>query len=231
LDKTDDGGKWATSPLLRGHSSPYSFLPWLQASTNNGTQHVDELLKRAAQFPNWNTRPIANFALSASGVVALADLSTIAQRTAIVGGSSWLDAFALAPGLHYQQAADMLAEDSKAGNAHQTYSAVELSQGKTSTYNITNPATLRYLQRVGRTGEMVTIDVGMMPKRQYFGRWGSRKGRIGVGQRASIWQDHGEDLGWLSHALYLAAPVLTIIAFLFMILLQDCEYLLLPSPL
>jgi hypothetical protein len=183
------------------------------------------LLKRAAEFPNWNTRPIPNFALSASGVVALADLSTIAQRTAIVGGSSWLDAFALAPGLHYQQAADMLSDDTRYGGgaAHQTYSAVELSQGKTATYNITNPATLRYLQRVGRAGEMVTIDVGMMPKRRFFGRF-SKRGRIGVGQRANIWQDHGEDLGWVSHVLYLMAPVLTVTAFVFMILLRDCGF-------
>lgn len=159
--------------------------------------------------------PIPNFTLSAGGLIALADLGTIAQRTAIVGGSSWLDSLLLAPGLHYQQAADALA-----GSAH-SYTAVEQMQGKSSTYNITNPATMRYLQRVGREDQMVTIDVGMMPQRRYFR--GSRRDRGGLGQRSTIWRDSGSDLGWLSHVLYLASPVLTITAMTFMILLQECK--------
>ncbi|OTA77507.1 hypothetical protein M434DRAFT_87614, partial [Hypoxylon sp. CO27-5] len=163
-------------------------------------------------FPNWSQTPIPGLELSASGLLALADLGTIANRTRIVGGSSWLDALLLAPGLHYQQAADALTGHTE------SYSAVELYEGQqTSTYNIANPATRHYLERVGLAGRRVTVDVGMMPERNYY--FGSR--RQGPGQRATIWKDQGADLGWVSHVLYLASPVLTIAAFVFMILLRE----------
>ncbi|KAI1106038.1 hypothetical protein F4804DRAFT_330782 [Jackrogersella minutella] len=172
---------------------------------------METILKRGASFPNWSQYPIPHFELSASGLLALADLGTVAQRTRIVGGSSWLDALLLAPGLHYQQAADALH-----GNTD-SYSAVEMYEGRSSAYNITNTATRRYLERVGMAGQRVTVDVGMMPERNYYfsGR------RQGPGQRATIWRDQGADLGWVSHVLYLASPVLTIASFIFMILLRE----------
>ncbi|KAK8071011.1 hypothetical protein PG997_011214 [Apiospora hydei] len=192
---------------------------------------AEELLKRAAaSFPNWTNTPIPRFSVSAGGVIALADLSTIAQRTAIAGGSSWLDALLLAPGLHYQQAADALAnsgssgmDNSTGGGSSPSYSAIEqLREGKTSTYNITNPATVRYLQRMAaaaqRDGYPVMVDVGTLPERRY---WSGGRGRRSVGQRANIWKDQPADLGWVSHLLYLASPILTIAAFVFMILLQE----------
>ncbi|KAK7946669.1 uncharacterized protein PG986_010990 [Apiospora aurea] len=192
---------------------------------------AEELLKRAAaSFPNWTNTPIPRFSVSAGGVIALADLSTIAQRTAIAGGSSWLDALLLAPGLHYQQAADALAnsgssgmDNSTGGGPSPSYSAIEqLREGKTSTYNITNPATVRYLQRMAvaaqRDGYPVMVDVGTLPERRY---WSGGRGRRSVGQRANIWKDQPADLGWVSHLLYLASPILTIAAFVFMILLQE----------
>ncbi|KAK6839732.1 hypothetical protein PG995_007009 [Apiospora arundinis] len=191
---------------------------------------AEELLKRAAaSFPNWTNTPIPHFSVSAGGVIALADLSTIAQRTAIAGGSSWLDAFLLAPGLHYQQAADALANSGSSGmdsggpGASPSYAAIErLKEGKTSTYNITNPATVRYLQRVAaaaqRDGYPVMVDVGTLPERRY---WSTGRGRRSVGQRANIWKDQPADLGWISHLLYLASPILTVAAFIFMILLQE----------
>ncbi|KAK7974055.1 hypothetical protein PG989_015903 [Apiospora arundinis] len=191
---------------------------------------AEELLKRAAaSFPNWTNTPIPHFSVSAGGVIALADLSTIAQRTAIAGGSSWLDALLLAPGLHYQQAADALANSGSSGmdsggpGASPSYAAIErLKEGKTSTYNITNPATVRYLQRVAaaaqRDGYPVMVDVGTLPERRY---WSTGRGRRSVGQRANIWKDQPADLGWISHLLYLASPILTVAAFIFMILLQE----------
>ncbi|KAI0883692.1 uncharacterized protein GGS22DRAFT_165838 [Annulohypoxylon maeteangense] len=172
---------------------------------------METILKRGASFPNWSQYPIPHFELSASGLLALADLGTIANRTKIVGGSSWLDALLLAPGLHYQQAADALNGNSE------SYSAVELYEGRTSSYNITNTATRQYLERVGLAGQKVTVDVGMMPKQNYY--FGGR--RQSPGQRATIWRDQGADLGWVSHVLYLASPVLTIAAFVFMILLRE----------
>ncbi|KAK8073729.1 hypothetical protein PG994_004628 [Apiospora phragmitis] len=195
---------------------------------------AEELLKRAAaSFPNWTRTPIPGFNVSAGGVIALADLSTIAQRTAIAGGSSWLDALLLAPGLHYQQAADALANGGSSGmdntggagpGGSPSYAAIEqLREGKTSTYNITNPATVRYLQRLAATaqrdGYPVMVDVGTLPERRYY--WASGRGRRSVGQRANIWKDQPADLGWVSHLLYLASPILTIAAFVFMILLQE----------
>lgn len=172
---------------------------------------METILKRTAKFPNWSQTPIPGLELSASGLLALADLGTIANRTRLVGGSSWLDALLLAPGLHYQQAADALAGHSE------SYSAVELYEGQTSTYNVANAATRHYLERVGLAGQRVTVDVGMMPERNYY--FGGR--RQGSGQRATIWKDQGADLGWVSHVLYLASPVLTIAAFVFMILLRE----------
>ncbi|KAI0012079.1 hypothetical protein F4779DRAFT_126052 [Xylariaceae sp. FL0662B] len=171
---------------------------------------METLIKRAVSFPNWTQTPIPGFQLSSSGLIALADLGTIAQRTRLVGGSSWLDALLLAPGLHYQQAADAL--DGKLD-----YSAVELYEGKTSTYNITNTATLRYLKHVGEAGPKVIVDVGRTPDRNYFSRGGGKR----QSQRGTIWQDQGADLGWYSHVLYLASPVLTVAAFVFMILLRE----------
>ncbi|KAI1140816.1 hypothetical protein F5Y05DRAFT_288016 [Hypoxylon sp. FL0543] len=172
---------------------------------------MEAVLKRAAKFPNWSQTPIPGLELSASGLLALADLGTVANRTRIVGGSSWLDALLLAPGLHYQQAADAVAGHTE------SYSAVELYEDRTSTYKIANPATRHYLERVGLAGQRVTVDVGRMPDRDYY--FGGR--RQVPGQRATIWQDQGSDLGWVSHVLYLASPVLTITAFVFMILLRE----------
>jgi hypothetical protein len=97
---------------------------------------------------------------------------------------------------------------------------VELYHGKLSSYNITNPATKRYLQRVGRQGQTVTVDVGMDRERNYLGLGRQRQRH---GQRGTIWKDSGSDLGRLSHILYLASPVLTITSIIFLILLQECK--------
>ncbi|KAI1779269.1 hypothetical protein F4818DRAFT_244582 [Hypoxylon cercidicola] len=175
---------------------------------------METLLKRS--FPHWSQTPIPNVQLSASGLLALADLGTIANRTRIVGGSSWLDALLLAPGLHYQQAADAIGGGG--GGGGESYSATETYEGGSSTYNITNTATQHYLRRVGMGDRRVTVDVGMLPDRSY---WPRPRRQGGGGQRATIWADQGADLGWVSHVLYLASPVLTIAAFVFMILLQE----------
>ncbi|GAB0133149.1 Eukaryotic peptide chain release factor subunit 1 [Epichloe bromicola] len=68
-----------------------------------------ELFQQTKPFvSSWSSTPVPALSLSAAGLLALADLSTVAHRTIITGGSSWLDAFVLAPGLHYQQAAGAL---------------------------------------------------------------------------------------------------------------------------
>ncbi|KAI0143476.1 hypothetical protein GGR57DRAFT_518751 [Xylariaceae sp. FL1272] len=176
---------------------------------------MEHLAQRAARFPKWTQTPIPHFDISAAGLLALADLSTVAQRTRISGGASWLDALLLAPGLHYQQAADAVLDQNAS-----PCNAVELVDGKTSTYDIVNTATVQYLERVGKPGQRVVVDVGKMPQRNYFSPARNRK-RNSTGQRAVIWKDQEAGLGWLSQCLYLASPVFTIAAFVFMVLLRE----------
>ena len=57
-----------------------------------------------------DSRSFANFSLDSSGLVALADLSTIAQRAALTGGASFLDILLLCPGIHRQQTATELSK-------------------------------------------------------------------------------------------------------------------------
>ncbi|KAI1309659.1 hypothetical protein F5Y03DRAFT_383080 [Xylaria venustula] len=174
---------------------------------------MENLLSRARGFPNWTRTPIPNVDISAAGLLALADLSTVAQRTRI-SGASWLDALLLAPGLHYQQAADVVLNELPS-----PFNAVESVDGKTSTYNIANTATLQYLERVGRAGQRIVVDV--MPQHRYFPYGDDRCKRRGFGQRGVIWRDQEASIGWISQVLYLASPLLTITAFVFMVLLQE----------
>ncbi|KAK3495562.1 hypothetical protein B0T13DRAFT_512500 [Neurospora crassa] len=184
-------------------------------------------------FPQWTTYPIPGVSLSAGGLLALADLSTVAQRTAITGGSSWLDSLLLAPGLHYQQAADELAKWSAssatavvdAGSGTEPRPSITRGDGSEeskslapATFRINNAATLLYLQKIARPGQTVTLDVGTIPAiRQRL-----RIRRSESGFHATIWaEDDLPDLGWLSHVLYLISPVLTITAIVLVILFQD----------
>ncbi|KAI1154371.1 hypothetical protein F4825DRAFT_411872 [Nemania diffusa] len=178
-------------------------------------QVMEILFKRAAGFPKWTQTPIPGVDISAAGLLALADISTIAQRTRI-SGASWLDALLLAPGLHYQQAADAVLSELPS-----PYKAVESADGKTSTYNVANTATLQYLERVCRAGERVVVDVGAVPRRSYLPYNDGQRKRRSRGQRGVIWRDQEAGIGWLSQVLYLASPLLTITAFVFMVLLQE----------
>ncbi|KAJ3938519.1 uncharacterized protein N0V96_011246 [Colletotrichum fioriniae] len=123
-------------------------------------------------FPVLSKEPIPGLSLSAAGLVALADLQTIANRTALTGTSSWFDALVLAPGLHYQQAADSIAGTSGAVTA-QTSSAFgyggaaagggggggnggggifgmqALPGGRKKDVKVTNPGMLLFLSRLG----------------------------------------------------------------------------------
>lgn len=184
-----------------------------------GSAAWQTLFRREASFPNWTQTPIPNFSLSAAGLITLADLSTVSERTAIVGGSSWLDSLLLAPGLHYQQAADALGVD----DPSTTFSAVEQLQDQTARHSIVNLATVRYLRRVcssERQGGRIVVQVGPEPELPSRLGWKRRRRRRGQGR---AWDNGGLDLGLLSQALYLVAPLLTITALVFMILLQECQ--------
>ncbi|KAI0201711.1 hypothetical protein F4808DRAFT_423545 [Astrocystis sublimbata] len=175
---------------------------------------MENLLRRAPGFPNWSQTPIPGVDISAAGLLALADLSTVAQRTRI-SGASWLDALLLAPGLHYQQAADAVLSELPS-----PYNAVESVAGKTSSYAIANTATLHYLERVGRANQRVIVDVGTLPPRSYF-PYGDQRKQRSRGHRSMIWRDQEAGIGWVSQLLYLASPLLTAVAFVFMVLLRE----------
>lgn len=117
-------------------------------------------------FPILPKTPLPSLSLSAAGLVALADLQTIAHRTALTGTSSWWDSLVLAPGLHYQQAADgvagsdgsgISAETSRAfdgGNANSSsgkgvFGTEALPGGGFKNVRVTNPGMLLFLSRLG----------------------------------------------------------------------------------
>ncbi|KAK7743899.1 hypothetical protein SLS53_003921 [Cytospora paraplurivora] len=182
-------------------------------------------------LPGWTNNPIPNFSLSASGLIMLADLSTVAHRTALRGGSSWLDFLLLVPGLHYQQAADELAN----GGAT-VLQAVEVVHGDKDGdgapdvvyHTIVNRAVVSYIVRTAVEGKTVVLDVGEIPVRARAWRMGTRGTTYGRGGRVGLAKEGGgggvgdlPDLGWAAHLLYLASPVLTVIAATLIILLGD----------
>ena len=93
---------------------------------------------------------IGGIALDSAGLVALADLSTIKQRTALMGSGCIFDILLLAPGIHTQQ-------DATSVNGGELPQAGEMKTGYV--FRIENPATVNYLQRVGKTGHLVTVSV------------------------------------------------------------------------
>ncbi|UKZ81361.1 hypothetical protein TrVFT333_009133 [Trichoderma virens FT-333] len=186
----------------------------------------------------WTSTPIPDLSLSAGGLLALADLNTIAQRTAIAGGSSWLDAFVLAPGLHYQQAADLLTPEYGSGKL-----VLSTLEGGARRLVVTNVAMVKYLRRLwereGKYG-VVTLYVRMengvagvsfaSSLSLLLGRDDSRRRSQRRWQRDLRRQLEAEhkshvrevlEMDWVSHALYLMSPLLTVVAIVFMVLLQD----------
>ncbi|KAL7962797.1 hypothetical protein V8C34DRAFT_269911 [Trichoderma compactum] len=186
----------------------------------------------------WTSTPIPDLSLSAGGLLALADLNTIAQRTAIAGGASWLDAFVLAPGLHYQQAADLLTPEYGSGRL-----VLSTLDGGARRFVVSNVAMVKYLRRLwereGKYG-VVTLyvraesGVGGMSFASslslLLGRDDSRRRSQRRWQRdlrRQLEREHKSavrevlEMDWVSHALYLLSPLLTVTAVVFMVLLQD----------
>ncbi|KAL7947442.1 hypothetical protein V8C42DRAFT_286228 [Trichoderma barbatum] len=186
----------------------------------------------------WTSTPIPNLSLSAGGLLALADLNTIAQRTAIAGGSSWLDAFILAPGLHYQQAADLLTPEYGTGKL-----VLATLEGGARRFVVSNVAMVKYVRRLwereGKYG-VVTLYVRMedgvggisfaSSLSLLLGQDDSRRRSQRRWQRdlrRQLEEEHRSrvrevlEMDWVSHALYLLSPLLTVVAIVFMVLLQD----------
>ncbi|KAE8361531.1 hypothetical protein BDV27DRAFT_132966 [Aspergillus caelatus] len=97
-----------------------------------------------------STSTFPTMSLDLVGIIFLADLSLIAQRTALTGGSTFLDIFVLCPGLHHQQ---------DAGNVHGGEYPAVAAMTTGYVFRVENPATVNFLQRVGRTGQLTTLSV------------------------------------------------------------------------
>ncbi|QYT00454.1 hypothetical protein H0G86_007535 [Trichoderma simmonsii] len=186
----------------------------------------------------WTSTPIPDLSLSAGGLLALADLNTIAQRTAIAGGSSWLDAFVLAPGLHYQQAADLLTPEYGSGKL-----VLSTLDGGARQFVVSNVAMVKYLRRLweregkygvvtlyvraenGVGGISFSSSLSLLLGRDDSRRRSQRRWQRDL--RRQLEKEHKShvrevlEMDWVSHALYLLSPLLTVTAIVFMVLLQD----------
>ncbi|KAL2181063.1 uncharacterized protein P884DRAFT_53474 [Thermothelomyces heterothallicus CBS 202.75] len=163
----------------------------------------------------WTSKPFPKLAFSAGGVLALADLHTIAQRTAIAGGASWFDALVLAPGIHYQQAADELF---RKGGAVAITDVVDEFRGSPVTFELRNAAIAHYIQQVAKPGMTVTLNVGRLVAAK--GRY--KLSRSNSGLHATAWRDTVKpETGWLSHALYLTTPFITVVSITLLVIFKD----------
>ena len=90
--------------------------------------------------------------LDAAGLVALADLKTIQNRTALTGTSSYSDLLFVAPGIHCQQEAEKV-------NGGEYPITGQLNGGH-YVFRVENQATVFWLQSVGETGHLVDVYVG-----------------------------------------------------------------------
>ena len=104
---------------------------------------------------HWSKTPIPNVSLDATGLIALADLTTIAKHTALNGTSSFLDLLVLCPGIHRQQNATEL-------NGGELPATAALTSGYV--FRVENQATVFYLQKMGIPGSLVTLSVEKLPK-------------------------------------------------------------------
>ncbi|KAG8830440.1 hypothetical protein FRC18_008080 [Serendipita sp. 400] len=96
---------------------------------------------------------LSGVSLDAAGLIALADLTVIAQRTALTGSASYLDALFIAPGIHKHQAASDV-------NGGEYPATGALTTGYV--FRVENQATVSYLRSVGRPGHLVNVEV--LPK-------------------------------------------------------------------
>lgn len=99
---------------------------------------------------SWTKAPIEGLSLDVSGLIALADLTTIAKQTALSGTSGFLDPLTLCPGIHRQQHAVEL-------NGGELPPTAALTSGYV--FRVENQATVFYLQKVGVSGHLVTVTV------------------------------------------------------------------------
>lgn len=103
-------------------------------------------------------------ALDAAGIVAIADLTTVQERTVLTGTAVYLDALVLSPGIHMQQNAPEL-------NLGEYPACAALTSGYV--FRIENSAMVYYLQQIGRTGQLTTLSVSQEVAGGLDGFWSS----------------------------------------------------------
>ncbi|RAK99619.1 uncharacterized protein BO80DRAFT_426309 [Aspergillus ibericus CBS 121593] len=93
---------------------------------------------------------LSGVSLGLAGIVSLADIATSSQRTVLTGTATLLDSLVLCPGIHRQQYVADLSKSEYPAAANMVTGYV---------FRIENPATVYYLQRVGKTGSLTTVAV------------------------------------------------------------------------
>ena len=138
---------------------------------------------------------LGNVRLEAAGLLALADLRSIARWTTITGSASIIDILFIAPGIHQQQNAPDLS------NAEYPPTGA-LTSGYV--FRVENEATVQSLQSIGVPGHLVNVTVDPEPT-----HW------LGT-VRAML-----NSPGSTSLALYLLGPMLTVLALILVCLIGD----------
>ncbi|KAL9619001.1 MAG: hypothetical protein Q9160_006322 [Pyrenula sp. 1 TL-2023] len=110
----------------------------------------------------WIDTHIPRASLDAAGIVALADVQIVAERTAIVGKPFWLDPFVLCPGLHRQQNATDLNKGEYPATGALTTNYV---------FRVENQATVVFLQKIGLTGYLTNVEVSTDKRPKSTAAW------------------------------------------------------------
>ncbi|KAK0200599.1 hypothetical protein DFS33DRAFT_1376101 [Desarmillaria ectypa] len=145
--------------------------------------------------------------LESAGLIALADLSTVAVRTALTGTASYLDVLVLTPGMHQQQSAVKINDGELPNTGSMTNGYV---------FRVENPATVSYLRHIGRTGKLVTARVSTKPSRDCDPFTNPFCDNDLSPQNSPFFV-----AGVRATLLYLMCPILTIIVFALLCIIRD----------
>lgn len=148
----------------------------------------------------WASDNNIKFSLDAAGLVALADLSMIINRTALTGTSVLLDTFVLCPGIQRQQNAPEL-------NGGEYPAVAAMTTGYI--FRVENPAAVSYLQKVGLTGHLTTLSIKNVNDNM------SKKAKL-----LSMFYTF-QNATLLSTTTYLAAVLSTVTVLVFLVLSKD----------